>query len=66
VTYILTRNGKTYEYSDLMQIGHELASVWGGSCYDVSVTSDEVVFDCIEHGELFIATLDFDELEEYA
>lgn len=63
---MLTYNGKTYEYHDLMAIGQELASMWGGSCYDVSIDDGDVIFSCTEHGELFATTLSFDELEDYA
>ena len=63
---MLTYNDKTYDYQDLMAIGQEIASMWGGSCYDVSIDDGEIIFSCAEHGELFATTLSFDELEDYA
>ena len=48
----------------LLNIGREIASIWGASCYDFEVDKDEsqVVFYCREHGEEFVTTLSFDEL----
>ncbi len=50
----------------LLQIGNELASLWGGACYDYKISrkNKEVVFDCIEHGEKFVTSLSFSEITE--
>jgi hypothetical protein len=50
----------------LHQIGNEVASLWGGSCYDFQINQKEkkVVFDCIEHGEKFSTSLSFSEIKE--
>lgn len=50
----------------LYQIGNEVASLWGGSCYGFKVNrkDKEVIFDCIEHGEKFATSLSFSEIKE--
>ena len=50
----------------LLLIGNSIASLWGGSCYNVKIKQKEkeVVFDCIEHGERFSASLSFAEIKE--
>jgi hypothetical protein len=50
----------------LLQIGNELASLWGGSCYDyrISQKDKEVEFRCIEHGEKFVTSMSFSEIKE--
>ena len=50
----------------LYEIGNEVASLWGGSCYDFKINQKdkEVVFDCIEHGEKFSTSLSFSEIKE--
>lgn len=62
---VLTYRDKRYTDKDLMRIGNNMASIWGGSCIKYEVQESEVVFDCIEHGEFFITSCKFDELEEY-
>jgi len=49
----------------LLRIGNDIASLWGGSCYNVKINKKEkkVVFDCIEHGEKFITSLSFSEIK---
>ena len=49
----------------LYEIGNELASLWGGSCYNFTINQKEkqVVFACIEHGEKFSAVLPFSEIK---
>ena len=60
-------NGVAYDKQKLMEIGHNVASLWGGSCLKVHVDKKNKVvnFDCIEHGEVFGTTLEFSELEQY-
>ena len=50
----------------LSRIGNEVASLWGGSCYNFKINrkEKEVVFDCIEHGEKFATSLSFSEIKE--
>ena len=50
----------------LMEIGNDIASLWGGSCYDFEIDKDleEIAFFCVEHGEEFTTTMSFAELEE--
>jgi len=50
----------------LFEIGNEVASLWGGSCYNFKINrkSKEVVFDCIEHGEKFATSLSFSEIKK--
>ena len=50
----------------LYEIGNEVASLWGGSCYNFMVNrkDKEVVFDCIEHGEEFSTSLSFSEIKK--
>ena len=50
----------------LHEVGKDLASLWGGYCESLTVkTEDKVVeFLCVEHGEKFITSLTFDELED--
>jgi len=49
----------------LYEIGNEVASGWGGSCYNFRINKREkkVVFDCIEHGEKFTTSLSFSEIK---
>ena len=48
----------------LLAIGNDVASLWGGNCYDFEIDNDgkQVVFHCVEHGEFFVTTISFDEL----
>ena len=50
----------------LLEIGNELALLYGGSCYECKVVKEEnkVIFYCIEHGENFCMVLTFDELKK--
>ena len=50
----------------LFEIGNEVASLWGGSCYNFKINRQkkEVQFDCIEHGEKFATVLTFDRIKE--
>ena len=59
-------NGKKIPGTDIKAIGQEDASLYGGSCYDISVDGKkkEVVFICIEHDEEFAMVMSFDELEK--
>lgn len=47
---------------ELLDIGYDIASGWGGECYDAKVDNKkkEVVFYCIENGERFITTESFE------
>lgn len=54
-----------YSKEDLMRIGKEVASGWGGVCLDVKVNSKLVEFMCAEHGEHFTTELTWEELKEY-
>lgn len=49
----------------LLSIGNDVASLWGGSCYDFEVDKkgNQVVFHCVEHGEFFVTTMSFDEIQ---
>jgi len=51
----------------LPQIGYQVASIWGGECYDFEVDNKQkiVVFHCLEHGEDFVTEVKFSELEKY-
>lgn len=65
---MLTVNNKTYTKKDLLRIGNNVASMWGGSCYDVFIdeTKDkEIMFECVEHGEFFVTSISFEDLKEY-
>lgn len=50
----------------LLEIGNDVASIWGGSCYDVQIEVEEekVIFACIEHSEEFVTEMTFEELKE--
>lgn len=60
----LKYNGFSYTDSQLHQIGNQVASLWGASCYDYKLDRKEeaVLFYCIEYGEKFIAKTCFSEL----
>ena len=53
---------------NLISIGNEVASLWGGECYNAVPDDDReiVVFHCIEHGEDFVSEVKYSELGEYA
>jgi len=50
----------------LYEIGNEIASLWGGSCYSFKINrkEKEVVFNCIERGERFPTYLSFSEIKD--
>lgn len=54
-----------YTENDLIKIGREVASGWGGECLKATSKSDSVEFLCIEHGECFTTELTLEELKEY-
>ena len=60
-------NGKEYTKMQLEKIGNEVASLWGGSCYNVEVdyTTKSLQLECIEHGEKFATEISFSDLEKY-
>lgn len=64
--YVVEYNGYGWTNSDLYDIGENIASLWGGSCYDIKVKTREkiVEFYCVEHGEKFITECPFSELGE--
>lgn len=51
---------------ELRDIGNDIASLWGGSCYDYEIDWEkkEVTFLCMEHGEDFATSSSFEELKE--
>lgn len=59
--------GLKYSKQELLKIGRNVASLWGGECYDVEVDNKnkKVVFLCVEHGEQFATELAFNELQQY-
>jgi len=63
----LTYNGKLYTHDELMSIGYNVASGWGGECigYSIDTGKKEVQFDCVEHGDFFFTIVGFDELRDY-
>lgn len=63
----LVVDGKIYDDKKLMQIGNDVASLWGASCisYTIDKRKKEIVFECVEHGENFVTSLEFSELKEY-
>lgn len=52
---------------NLLRIGNNVASTWGASCYKYKVSNKErkVIFECVEHGELFVTEIEFDNLLLY-
>ena len=50
----------------LLEIGTDVASLWGAECYDVEIDKKEksVTFMCIEAGEEFVTEMSFDEIKE--
>lgn len=49
-----------------MEIGEDIASVYGGECYDYKIIPEEekVEFFCKEHGENFVSELTYQEIKE--
>ena len=49
----------------LLEIGNEVASLWGGYCCELKINrrNKEVVFNCVEHGEKFATSLSFAEIK---
>ena len=47
----------------LLAMGNEIASLWGGSCYGYwfDHEAEKVVFECIEHGEKFTTAQSYSE-----
>lgn len=50
----------------LKRIGAAEVSIWGGEVitYTINEEKEEVVFDCVEHGEYFNVVLTYDEIQE--
>ena len=65
--YVSVSSTENYTREEVMRIGNEIASIWGGRC--LSCEKDDkkrvVTFHCIEHGERFPTTVTYDELKEY-
>lgn len=53
-------------HNELMKVGDEVASLWGGICFDVKVlkSAKKVQFLCKEHGDIFCTELSFDALKK--
>lgn len=63
----LTTTNKSFTKKQLMAVGQELASVYGGVCTGVKTFPKSVQFDCNEYGDEFTTTLTYDEIrEDYA
>lgn len=60
-------DGIAYDREKLMMVGQEVASLWGASCikYHVDKKNKVVMFECIEHGEEFVTSIEFSKLKEY-
>lgn len=58
--------GNTNIFRKLLEIGNELASMWGGYCKGAKIQSDSkiVEFLCVEHDEEFLTSMTFDEIED--
>ena len=58
---------KKYTDDMLMQIGEEVASLWGAFClkYEIDKEKREVNFICNEHGEFFETSISFNKLSDY-
>lgn len=50
----------------ILEIGNELASIWGAACKDARINNVDksVIFQCVENGEYFETKISFEELEE--
>ena len=46
------------------KIGEELASLYGGSLYDIKGKEESIIFFIREHGDCFFCELTFDEIKE--
>lgn len=55
---------ESFTTEELMNVGQEVASLWGAECYDFSKEEDVYVFFCIEHGERFICRMTHEEILE--
>ena len=60
-------DGVAYDRQKLMDVGQEVASLWGASCikYHIDKKNKVVMFECIEHGEEFVTSIEFANLKEY-
>lgn len=61
-------NGKdvnSFSQSQLIKVGTEIASMYGGRCLGYKIRGNKVYFQCIEHGEKFETSLNYDEISEY-
>ena len=50
----------------ILEIGNELASIWGAVCKNVRINNADksVIFQCVENGEPFETQISFEELED--
>lgn len=60
-------DGLPYTKNDLMRIGSNVVSLWGGKCYkfEIDKSAKKVIFFCVEHGERFGTDVAFSELNAY-
>ena len=56
---------KTDILKTLVNIGNDVASIWGGHCKSVSINTEDkkVTFLCSEYGEEFVTDMTFGEIE---
>lgn len=50
----------------LLEIGNDVASLWGASCYDFKINkaAQKVEFICIEAGEDFETDMSYEDIKE--
>ena len=64
---VLVWGSKKYTDDMLMQIGNEVASLWGAYCteYIINKKEREVAFICNEYGDEFATSVHFNKLSDY-
>lgn len=63
----LKYKGVSYTDEQLLRIGNNVAMLWGAFCfgYRINRAEQKIYFECVEHGEKFLTTIDFDKMEDY-
>lgn len=64
---VLSYDGKNYTNKDLHRICNNVCAEWGGSAIrsNVNIDEEEITIEGVEHGEPFITSITFDDLNEY-
>ena len=61
---IITEPAEGFTKDKLMEIGQDIASIYGGVCTNVKTYTKSVEFMCNEHGEKFTSVMTYEEIKK--